>query len=169
VLVLVIGIWAAAGGVAEIINGFRTGETAGARPLYILTGLVTVAFGAVLFTRPGIGAITLALLFGLLSLIYGLSRITLGCSGTKRFASRLRGLSLRATCRLQRSRRDVPQRGIDRTLPGRAGANTCARLPVITDAACSSLAGCRRRRHKQRVFPDAAGRCRCLGSECRTL
>jgi uncharacterized membrane protein HdeD (DUF308 family) len=78
VLVLVIGIWAAAGGVAEIVNGFRTGETAGARPLYILTGLVTVAFGVVLFTRPGIGAITLALLFGLLSLIYGLSRITLG-------------------------------------------------------------------------------------------
>jgi uncharacterized membrane protein HdeD (DUF308 family) len=31
-----------------------------------------------LFARPGVGAITLALLFGLFSLIYGVSRITLG-------------------------------------------------------------------------------------------
>ena len=37
-----------------------------------------IAFGAVLFARPGIGAVTLALLFGLFSLIYGISQITLG-------------------------------------------------------------------------------------------
>ena len=46
--------------------------------MYVLTGLVSVAFGALLFARPGVGAITLALLFGLFSLIYGVSRITLG-------------------------------------------------------------------------------------------
>jgi uncharacterized membrane protein HdeD (DUF308 family) len=78
VLVLVIGIWAVAGGVTEIVNGFRSGETAGTRAMFILTGLVSVAFGVLLFARPGIGAITLALLFGLFSLIYGLTRITLG-------------------------------------------------------------------------------------------
>jgi uncharacterized membrane protein HdeD (DUF308 family) len=32
----------------------------------------------VLFSRPGVGAVTLALLFGLFSLIYGISQITLG-------------------------------------------------------------------------------------------
>jgi len=32
----------------------------------------------VLFARPGIGAVTLALLFGLFSLIYGVSAIVVG-------------------------------------------------------------------------------------------
>jgi uncharacterized membrane protein HdeD (DUF308 family) len=78
VLVLVIGAWAVVGGIVEVANGFRSGESAGTRALYILTGLVAVAFGVLLFARPGVGAITLALLFGLFSLIYGISRITLG-------------------------------------------------------------------------------------------
>jgi uncharacterized membrane protein HdeD (DUF308 family) len=78
VLVLVVGAWAVVGGIVEIVNGLGKGETAGTRALYILTGLVAVAFGVLLFARPGVGAITLALLFGLFSLIYGVSRITLG-------------------------------------------------------------------------------------------
>lgn len=78
VLVLVIGAWAVVGGIVEIVNGFRSGEAAGTRAMYILTGLVAVAFGILLFARPGVGAVTLALLFGLFSLIYGISRITLG-------------------------------------------------------------------------------------------
>ena len=78
VLVLVIGIWAVAGGAVEIVNGFAGGETAGTRALFIITGLMAVAFGVLLFARPGVGAITLALLFGLFSLMFGISRITLG-------------------------------------------------------------------------------------------
>jgi uncharacterized membrane protein HdeD (DUF308 family) len=39
---------------------------------------VSVAFGVVLFARPGVGAVTLALLFGLFSLIYGVSQIVSG-------------------------------------------------------------------------------------------
>ena len=78
VLVLVVGIWAVAGGVVEIVNGFRGGEDAGTRAMFILTGLVSVAFGVLLFARPGVGAVTLALLFGLFSLVYGISQITLG-------------------------------------------------------------------------------------------
>ena len=78
VLVLVIGIWAVVGGIVEFANGFRSGEAAGLRAMFILTGLIAVAFGVLLFARPDVGAITLALLFGLFSLIYGISRITLG-------------------------------------------------------------------------------------------
>jgi uncharacterized membrane protein HdeD (DUF308 family) len=78
VLVLVVGIWAVAGGIVEIVNGFGSGETAGTRAMYILTGLVSAAFGVLLFARPGVGAVTLALLFGLYSLIYGFSQITAG-------------------------------------------------------------------------------------------
>jgi uncharacterized membrane protein HdeD (DUF308 family) len=46
--------------------------------MFILAGLVSIAFGVVLFARPGIGAVTLALLFGLFSLIYGVSQIVMG-------------------------------------------------------------------------------------------
>ena len=71
VLVLVVASWAVAGGLVEIFAAFRAGEAAGTRALYILGGLVSVAFGVVLFARPGIGALTMALLFGLFNLIYG--------------------------------------------------------------------------------------------------
>ena len=39
--------------------------------MYILGGLASAAFGVVLCARPGIGAVTLALLFGLFNLIAG--------------------------------------------------------------------------------------------------
>jgi uncharacterized membrane protein HdeD (DUF308 family) len=78
VLVLVVGIWAFVGGIMEIVAAFGSGESAGTRALFVLSGLVSVAFGVVLFARPGVGAVTLALLFGLFSLIYGVSQIILG-------------------------------------------------------------------------------------------
>jgi len=71
VLVLIVGIWAIIGGLVEIGAAFRAGEPGGTRAMFILGGLVTVAFGVVLCARPGLGAITLAILFGLFSLIYG--------------------------------------------------------------------------------------------------
>jgi len=71
VLVLIVGSWAVVAGLVEIGAAFGAGEPAGTRALFILGGLVSVAFGVVLFARPGVGALTLALLFGLFSLIYG--------------------------------------------------------------------------------------------------
>jgi uncharacterized membrane protein HdeD (DUF308 family) len=71
VLVLIVGIWAIIGGLVEIGAAFRAGEPGGTRAMFILGGLVTVAFGVVLCARPDVGALTLALLFGLFSLIYG--------------------------------------------------------------------------------------------------
>jgi uncharacterized membrane protein HdeD (DUF308 family) len=78
VLVLVVGIWAFVGGCFEIFAPFGSGETAGTRAQFTLGGLVSIAFGVVLFARPDVGAATLALLFGLFSLIYGVSQITAG-------------------------------------------------------------------------------------------
>ena len=78
VLVIIVAAWALVGGVAEFFAGFQSGETAGTRALFILSGLVSVALGVLLFARPGVGAVTLALLFGLYSLIYGFSQITAG-------------------------------------------------------------------------------------------
>jgi len=78
VLVLVVGIWAVTAGIVEIAAAFQAGEQAGTRALFILGGLVTIAFGVVLCARPGIGAITLALLFGLFSLIAGIWMLAQG-------------------------------------------------------------------------------------------
>ena len=78
VLVLIVAIWAFAGGFAEIFAGFRRGETAGTRAFFITGGLVAIAFGVVLFSRPDVGAVTIALLYGLFSLIYGSSQIVMG-------------------------------------------------------------------------------------------
>jgi uncharacterized membrane protein HdeD (DUF308 family) len=78
VLVIIVAAWALVGGVAEIVAGFGAGETAGTRAMFILTGLVSVAFGVLLFARPNVGAVTLALLFGLYSMIYGFTQISAG-------------------------------------------------------------------------------------------
>ena len=81
VLVIIVAAWALVGGVAEIIGGFAAGETAGTRAMFILTGLVSVAFGV--------------LLFGLYSMIYGFSQITAGVQ------TRQLGKSLRPVSELQ--------------------------------------------------------------------
>lgn len=71
VLVVIAGSWAILGGALEIFATFRRGELAGTRALFFLGGLASIAFGAVLFARPDIGAVTMALLFGLFNLTYG--------------------------------------------------------------------------------------------------
>ena len=78
VLVLVVGVWAVIAGLVEFSAAFGSGEPAGTRAVFILGGLVTIAFGVVLCARPGIGAVTLALLFGLFNLIYGISMLVHG-------------------------------------------------------------------------------------------
>jgi uncharacterized membrane protein HdeD (DUF308 family) len=71
VLVLIVGVWAVVAGLLQIFAAFGAGEPAGTRAMLILGGLVTIAFGVVLFAHPGVGALTLAVLFGLFNLVYG--------------------------------------------------------------------------------------------------
>jgi len=71
VLVLIVGVWAVIAGLVEIAAAFGAGEPAGTRAMFILGGLASAAFGVVLCARPGMGAVTLALLFGLFNLIAG--------------------------------------------------------------------------------------------------
>jgi uncharacterized membrane protein HdeD (DUF308 family) len=78
VLVIVVAAWAFVTGFFELFAAFQSGETAGTRAMFILGGLVSIAFGVVLAARPGIGAVTLALLFGLFSLVFGSTEIALG-------------------------------------------------------------------------------------------
>ena len=78
VLVLVVASWAIVTGIVEIVVAFRKGEQAGTRAMFILGGLVSAALGVVLFARPGMGAISLALLFGFFNLVAGSGMLVRG-------------------------------------------------------------------------------------------
>jgi uncharacterized membrane protein HdeD (DUF308 family) len=83
VLVIWIAAWAVVTGVIEVVMAFRQGETAGERALWAITGLLSVALGVVLFIRPDIGAVSLATVFGLFSIFYGVSALVLSFQARK--------------------------------------------------------------------------------------
>ena len=77
VLTIWIAAWAFVTGVIEVAMAFRSGEQAGQRAMWALTGLVSIALGIVLAIRPDIGAVSLATVFGLFSIVYGISTLVL--------------------------------------------------------------------------------------------
>jgi uncharacterized membrane protein HdeD (DUF308 family) len=78
VLTIVIGIWAIIAGIYEFAAAFLRGETAGTRALFIVTSVISVAFGAIVVDRPVLGAFTIALLFGLFCISSGVTLIVQG-------------------------------------------------------------------------------------------
>jgi uncharacterized membrane protein HdeD (DUF308 family) len=80
VLVLWVAAWAFVTGVAEIALAVNVGGSAGERALLGLTGLVSVALGVVLVIRPDIGAVTLAQVFGLFSIVAGISSLVMAAN-----------------------------------------------------------------------------------------
>jgi uncharacterized membrane protein HdeD (DUF308 family) len=76
-LTIWIGAWAIVAGLGEFAIAFAAHETAGKRALYGFGGLLGVALGVALFARPGIGAVSLATVFGLFSLSYGIWSLVL--------------------------------------------------------------------------------------------
>lgn len=77
VLTVWIAIWAVLTGVVEVALTFRHGATAGERAMWMLTGLISIGLGLVLFIRPDIGALSLATVFGLFTIVYGVSSLVL--------------------------------------------------------------------------------------------
>jgi len=61
-----------------VFVALRASELARSRALFILGGLGAVAFGVSLFARPAMGAVALALLFGMFSLTNGAGLIMQG-------------------------------------------------------------------------------------------
>jgi uncharacterized membrane protein HdeD (DUF308 family) len=78
VLTIWVAAWAFVTGITEVSMAFRAGAQAGERAMWVLVGLVSVALGVVLAIRPDIGALTLATVFGLFSIVYGIAAITFG-------------------------------------------------------------------------------------------
>ena len=77
VLTIWIGIWAIVIGGGEFGMAFAGEGTAGNRFLLGLTGVLSVALGAVLLAHPDEGAVALAEVFGLFSLAYGIASLVL--------------------------------------------------------------------------------------------
>ncbi|MCW2677813.1 MAG: protein of unknown function rane [Modestobacter sp.] len=77
VLTIWIAVWSFVTGIVEVVMAFGQDETAGGRAMWALGGLISVALGIVLFIRPDIGAVSLATVFGLFSIVYGISALVL--------------------------------------------------------------------------------------------
>jgi uncharacterized membrane protein HdeD (DUF308 family) len=77
VLTLWVAAWAFVTGVVEVVLAFQRNQIAGERAMWALTGLISIGLGVVLAIRPDIGAVSLATVFGLFSIVYGVSTLVL--------------------------------------------------------------------------------------------
>jgi uncharacterized membrane protein HdeD (DUF308 family) len=77
VLTVWVAVWAFVTGVIEVALTFRHGATVGERAMWMLSGLVSIILGGVLFIRPDLGVLSLATVFGLFSIFYGVSALVL--------------------------------------------------------------------------------------------
>jgi uncharacterized membrane protein HdeD (DUF308 family) len=77
VLTLFVSGWAFVTGAIQVALAFGRGEAAGERAWWMLGGLVSMALGVVLSIRPDAGALTLATVFGLFSIVSGIGALTL--------------------------------------------------------------------------------------------
>ena len=82
VLVIVIGIWAIVAGGAELGAAWRVRGTASG--WLSLGGLVSILAGVTLVAWPGIGAVTIAIVFGAYLLAYGVTSLSSVLVGSKR-------------------------------------------------------------------------------------
>jgi uncharacterized membrane protein HdeD (DUF308 family) len=82
-LTIWVAAWAFVTGIVEVVLAFQRGEAAGERVLWALNGLVSIALGLVLAIRPDIGALTLATVFGLFSIVYGVSALVLAAQARR--------------------------------------------------------------------------------------
>ena len=83
VLTIWVAAWALVTGIVEVALTFRLGASAGERAMWVLSGLVSIVLGIVLFIRPDIGALSLATVFGLFAIIYGASSVVLSVRARK--------------------------------------------------------------------------------------
>lgn len=76
-LVLIIGSWAIAIGLLQIITAVRLRKQIEGEWLHALSGLLSIAFGLAVVLRPGAGAIALAWLIGWFAIFFGMMLLVL--------------------------------------------------------------------------------------------
>ncbi len=80
-LLYVIGAYAVALGVFAVIGAFYLPLDGGDTALLVLSGLVSILFGIVMFARPGAGALVTLALIAAFALVSGITELVAGSAG----------------------------------------------------------------------------------------
>jgi len=72
-LLFVIALWAIITGIAEVVFAVKLRQVLPEEWLLILSGLLSVVFGVLLFAMPGAGILSIVWLVGVYAIVYGLS------------------------------------------------------------------------------------------------
>ena len=89
-LLYVIGAYAIAFGVIAVIGAFWLPLDGGDTALMILTGLVAIVFGVVMFARPGAGALVTLALIAAFALVTGITQVVVAIGGKRLVESDLK-------------------------------------------------------------------------------
>lgn len=78
VLVLLIGAWAVVTGVAQLVSAIRLRKTLKGEWLLVLSGILSLAFGVLLFLSPLAGALAVVFWIGAYAIVFGVLQVVLG-------------------------------------------------------------------------------------------
>jgi uncharacterized membrane protein HdeD (DUF308 family) len=92
-LLYVIGVYAVLLGLITIAGAFWLPFEVGDRALFVLTGLVSILFGIVMFAKPGDGALVLLALIAAFALVTGVSELVVAIGGKRLLERDIKGLS----------------------------------------------------------------------------
>jgi uncharacterized membrane protein HdeD (DUF308 family) len=91
-LLYVIGAYAIGLGIAAIVGGFWLPLKGGDTALLVLSGLVSILFGVVMFARPGAGALTVLALIAAFALVTGMTELVVAIGGKQLLEGRAKKL-----------------------------------------------------------------------------
>jgi uncharacterized membrane protein HdeD (DUF308 family) len=77
-LLMLIAAWAVAGGIMQIVAAIRLRKQITGEWMLVLSGILSIAFGILMFIFPGAGALAVVIWIGAYSIVMGILMIALG-------------------------------------------------------------------------------------------